>query len=231
MALVYPPHLLLQISGRLGGVNGTEIWTCGIRFYGGAAGIPTRAQLVTAVEACLPLVRTWFAGPGSTSASAATLTTLKLNYINAQGKQPEQNTVLADYAAPVPGLVTDQVPFYQSFALTFRTDLRRGRGHSGRIFPPCVSAPIGTDGYVAANSANNMSSLAGALLNNLRRDISSALGAPWRPAVISVGDTDKGTAAGATYITGVVVDRVPDVQHKRTNQLLRSESTLTPVSA
>lgn len=234
MAPTYLPHVLLQMSGRLGTAGGPELWSCGIRLHAPASVVPTRAQLVTALAAMQPLVADWFSGSDTAIASNGFLTTLKLNAINAAGKQPEQDTVELDYGTPPAGARPAVVPFYQSWALTWRTAVRRGRGAAGRIYPPVVSAAMAADGYCTTVAANGMAAAGALLLSNVNQQLSLAAGSQFRAAVMSAGNDGQGgvpvVVPTFNTITGVVVDRVPDVQHRRTRQLVRSESNRVTVS-
>jgi len=234
MATTYRPHVLLQIFGRLGGSAGVEVWSCGIRLHNASDALPTRAQLVTALDAMQPLIGNWFTSSDSYISQSGFLTGAKLNAILASGKQREQDTVEIEWASAPQGARPVLAPFYQSWALTWRTALRRGRGHSGRIYPPVVSALMEESGYCSLASSNQMAASGALLLSNVNSQLSLAAGAPYRASVMSAGNDGAGGAPvvlpASQIITGVTVDRVPDVQHRRTRQLLRSESNLVSVS-
>ena len=228
------PHLRVSFGGTLGN-PALEIWANSIRFKIGANDAPNVASTEmdsAGLDIALPLMITplqnWITAAPAKVSTYAALTWCKLAWIKADGKQRDVSTHVVDVPAPNNGSSNLIPPYYQTFALTFRTDKRRGRGHSGRIYPPMVSPALQGTGYTAYNDGNGMATAAATLLDALAAAIwITDLGSP--PVYPVVGSAARATgpdAGGALLqrITGVVVDLVPDVQHRRTNQLKRAES-------
>lgn len=233
MAATWVPHLRLAWGGTLGSTT-PEIWTNTVKWnlVGGVP--PTRDQLVTACDAVEAPLKAWFQGQQTGISNQAVISWAKLNWILADGKQRDQDTVQNDFAPPVRGGVSGSAPpFYQTQAITLRTRVSRGRGHSGRIFPPMVSFAA-EDGGPYATSVS-VSQQASSFITCLRA-LRDAMGLSWLdagpgvpdPAVFSVGsNTGTVRAPLMTPIISAVCDRVPDVQHRRTNRVPRLEGTTT----
>lgn len=238
MSLVWFPHLRMSFGGHLG-TPGVDNWSNTVRFVsqgliddGDLDAAPSRDELEDAVEALWTPLSIWFNNANSSIANCAHLDWVKLNLIKPDGKQRDVNTVLKDDAT-VAGGSGQSVPWYQTVALTHRTALARGRAHAGRIYPPAVTAPVETQTpYISANQANGMAkSWANSLFDIMAAIVSpGALGngrTDWKPAVLAAGNTAPPTGPATSplwqAITAVVADRVPDVQHRRTRQVPRSE--------
>lgn len=231
MAPTWIPHLKLNYGGQLGAAV-PEIWSNTLRFYV-LDFEPTRGQLVTAAASCQVPLRNWIAQTQSKITSQASLTYAKLNWVKADGKQRDTDTVIYDMN-PVGqgGTTTQQPPFFQTQAVTFRTRVSRGRGHSGRVYPPVTAfnADSGTP-YCTAADATAMATAYTTLVQGLREAIGLTWAADGGPipdlAVFSVGSTTAPVLPALwTPVIGCVVDRVPDVQHRRTNRIPRSEGDL-----
>lgn len=228
-AITWTPHLKVSWGGTLG--TGTkEVWTNSIRFLYLAAGfVPSEAQLTVADAGVWAALQNWFgdtsAGSSSFIGEDAHLAWLKMNSIDVNGLQVSQATHQYD-PAPQAGLNLNTVPFYQTYAITLRTALKRGRAHSGRIFPPLVEpvVEVGT-GMCTTQSATAMANSFATCLKAMTTALvtASQVGSF---AVLSPGNTTKGQLPLATVITSTVVDRVPDVQHRRTNRLPRAEGNV-----
>lgn len=186
----------------------------------------TKSQADAASVGVIAALKEWFApqvqqSPDQSGISAdAHLSWVKINSILNTGLQGIGDTNVYDFAA-VSG-TQGAVPFYQTYALTFRTTVRRGRARTGRIFPPMVAFPVGTDGHCATASATG----AAKKFEECVLAMLVALGGAMTPgsfAVLSPGDTTKGTFPIANIFSSVVMDTVPDVQHRRTNRLARIE--------
>lgn len=237
MAPYWLPHVRLAFGGTLG-TQGFETWSNTLRFMEGDGLEPTRDSLVTTAAALQTPLSTWIGAAGSLIGSSAKMTWIKLNFIKSDGKQRDVDTVLHQWAGMNGGVASSGAPWYQTYALTHRTPAQRGRAHAGRIFPPVVSAYV-TPGepYVSTTIANGMATSWATCINSVRGVLNSNLGGAvtkmWFPVVMSPGDTDKpGAAATCVYqpITGVVADRVPDVQHRRTKQVPRAEGAVQAVA-
>jgi hypothetical protein len=119
-------------------------------------------------------------------------------------------------------------PWYQTYVITFRTAVGRGRAHAGRIYPP-LAGPHGLAAgspYIAAADATAMATAAAAFLSSCADRLHQVRGLTSvdyaHPVVVSPGSHQKGTQPLAYDITGCEVDRVPDVMHSRTRQVPRA---------
>jgi hypothetical protein len=234
------PHLRVSFGGTLG-TPAAEIWANSIRFKSSpnfSATAPSDEIDSAALDVALPLmvapIKTWIAAAPSKISNYATCTWAKLAWIKADGHQRDVATHVVEVTAPNAGNSNLIPPYYQTFALTFRTDKRRGRAHSGRIYPPMVAAALQGNGYIAPTDGDGMVGTAVTLLNALAAAIQpdGSGSAPVYPVVASPATATGPDAGGALLqrVTGIVVDLVPDVQHRRTNQLKRVETALSAVT-
>lgn len=237
MAKTWRPHLKLAFGGGLGNPT-VEQWTCGIRFVENENSAPTRPQLVAAAAAVWTPLSAWMLRPESVIGNAAVLEWVKLNWILATGRQRDVETVLYENEG-IRGARMTPVPWYQTQVLTFRTPVSRGRAHAGRIFPPVSGTSPATTltPYCAEGDASVQASSGATMIEDVVSAMQAALtaagygdSATLFAAVVSPGDTAQGTTSIAQPISGVVVDRVADVQHRRTRQVERAEGTLAPVA-
>lgn len=231
------PHLKLSFGGDLGNPK-MEIWNCTVRFKAGAdsdntdpSADFTSAQIDAALGALTTPLATWFASADAQLSSVAILNYAKLNWVMANGLQRDVNTHRVDTGPAAGGNgAANQPHWHTTFALTLRTGVARGRAHSGRIFPPAVHCPPElASPYISAAHANQMATAFATALNNISEAIQDARGdgTPVFPVVGSPASTSIGDTRGALLerITGVVVDRLADVQHRRTNAIPRLEAT------
>lgn len=225
----------LSFGGSLGNSK-ADVWTCGLKYlYADRAYAPTQQDLDAILQIMASDVAGWFQGGnvnGNSHISAdAKLEWVKANYILASGLQRDVNTHVYDLPVPMSGPAALQVPWYQTLAITLRTGLKRGRAHSGRFFPPLVTVqPEAGSPYIAAAEANGIAAWAqSALIDPLNAHISANGTQIGHIAVLSPGNTAAGTTPTSQIVTGVVCDRVPDVQHRRTNRVARLEGTLALV--
>lgn len=242
MSISYVPHLRLAFGGTIG-TPAVEEWSNSIRFSTGG-GVPEEGNLQGALEACGPVLSTWFSSSGAMIANISQLRFAKLTWILANGKQRGVNTPRIDLLTSgglgsSSGDATPNPHWYQTQALTLRTDLNRGRGHSGRIYPPTTGAlPAGASPYISAAAATGMSSTFSQCLDALSTALGTNLGGgpgvlfSVGPVVASAGETEgpKAKDPFLVPITGVVVDRVGDVQHRRNRQVPRLEGPRAPVT-
>jgi hypothetical protein len=225
--LTWIPHLKIQIGGTIG-IPQVEIWSNSVRFRI-AGGAPTPAQLQAIAAACGPSVSSWIARGSSAISKAVIGTYVKAVWVQANGKQRDANTAQFDLpAATSTGTNANDTDWATTYCATFRTAVKRGRAHSGRIYPPVAgNGPQGTLPYCADGDAAAMANSAAVLLTNLDGQIATVLGvaeAGTAPAVFSPGSALRGTAPLSNDIIAVVVDQVADIMHSRTNRIPRKES-------
>lgn len=238
----YLRHLKFQFGGTIGNPD-VEIWSNTVNFVARSDDDPTQpsadfssAQLDAALGALNAPLQAWFNSADAQISSVAELTWAKLNQIEANGKQRDLNTHRIDTGV-VPGGSNLNVPWYQTYALTMRTSRSRGRGHAGRIFPPLVTAGLEGGGpYATAANVNRMATAFSAFLTAASTVIHNARGAgdvtPVYPVVASAASNRIGDTNGPANVRveRIVVDRVPDVQHRRTNGVPRLEGTASAVA-
>jgi hypothetical protein len=232
-AITWTPHVQISFGGTIG-VSNPEVWTCGFKWnLVDPLSEPTPDQL----QACLGTLSTdiaaWFGGSGTNQSFIgidAALTYVKLNMVEATGLQRAGDTIRTDLTTPVNGPQNVGVPWHQTYAVTLRTALHRGRSHSGRFYPPLVAVQpdIGSP-YCSLVAANGMASAAATLVTSINNDLGSHAGMLGHIAVMSPGNTAKGTTPTHQNVTGVVVDRVADVQHRRTDRVARNETSVITI--
>jgi hypothetical protein len=187
----------------------------------------------------------WFDGADAQISSHAHLDWVKLNYILADGRQRDTDTVVFDVVPAVNGgHVTPSGAYWiSSYALTLRTGISRGRGHAGRIFPPANGEPgaySGATGYLLEASASTMALSFGTCIRDVRNAMNAALGLEQPPflnegvaydlVVISASQTGDARPPQSNEVVSVVCDRVPDIQHRRSNRLARAEGTTVVIA-
>lgn len=236
-AISWLPHLQLSWGGTLGNA-GQEIWTNGVRFhvpdYVGNG--PDTAGLQAIMVAVDAQVKAWVLDVGSLSGigSDVKYEWVKANWVLASGLQRDTNTNRADAVGGPYSGHSGLVPWYQTYAITLQTGFKRGRAHTGRIFPPIVAyAPELGTGLVSAAAANDMTTAAKNMFNGIQAGVRAewVAGVTGHLAVLSPGNSAIGTGAVAAQIQAVVVDRIPDVQHRRTNRLVRTLGAVQQLTA
>jgi hypothetical protein len=238
------PHLRLSWGGTIG-IPDAEIWTNTLKWANDQSLAPTRAGLAGAAAAAAAPLKTWFETGSTGIASYAKLRWVKLNYVLANGLQRDSDTVVYDLPTPGSGGISmaQGGPLWiQSYALTLRTGISRGRGHAGRIFPP-VCGPTtfeGYTGYLPATAASAMALNFGTCIRDIRNAMNAALGLEQPPflnegvaydlVVISASKTGDNRPPQSNEVVSVVCDRVPDIQHRRSNRLPRAEGTTVVIA-
>lgn len=238
----YLPHLKLEIGGTLG-TPALDIWSNTVRFKleddddpEVGSQLPGPDQLAAALFVMGPEIIAWWANTDGAIGAGASITYAKFNAILATGKQRDVATVRIEFPPQTGPLGSNLPPWYQTVALTMRTEKSRGRAHSGRIYPPtiCLGMPQASP-YMSAPTAGLMAANFAAALDRWSSKIAT-IGSPTTTEcypVIASPLTTIGPNPGPALlqrVTGVVCDRVPDVQHRRTNRVPRLEGTLAPVA-
>lgn len=219
------PHLRLSWGGSLGDAG--EIWSNSLAFELNSGETPTEAELLAIATTTAPTLADLVAFAPLLVSVAVRAEWVKATWILNTGRQRDVNTALYEWPANSrPQGQSQAVPWTQTYAVTLRTPVQRGRGHSGRIFPPpCGPMPENRTPYAPTAFATSMAQTYGGAILGLRDAINTALVGDTRfvnPVVVS-RRTPDGRPAMLTQINGTVVDRVADVMHKRTNRVERSE--------
>lgn len=237
------PHLRLQFGGPLG--PAIDEWSCSVRFKKSALIVNTApsveldaASLDAALAAMVAPLKAWFGNPNSHISSGCTMKYAKLAWILSTGLQRDVATHRVDFAAQN-GAGAGNPHWFITQALTMRTAVSRGRAHSGRIFPPLVTQNVeAPSAYISVADSTAVAATWATCLNALSAAIQANDGAggdvtPVYPVIaspVATGGPHPGPAL-LEKVTGVVADRVADVQHRRTNKVPRAEGAIAVVNA
>lgn len=169
----------------------------------------------TLLEDVADVVGAWWTNAtvalGASCISAARLTSIKLNRIDASGHYQDPETFEHIYPSPLnSGISSNEAPQLAVVA-TLRTAIPRGRGSKGRMYLPptlCVTA-LGTDGRSTVAQALAQAQGVSALFESLN-SVYSAQGA--------VGVASDAGAGAFQVCTEVSVGRVPDTIRSRRNK-------------
>jgi len=224
---VVKPHVRLSWGGTLG-TPAVEVWSNSINFQVQVA--PSPDELQAAAEAAGPVIAAWISDGNSKIAQTVALTWVKAVFVKGDGKQRDVNTALYELPAPAVGGMFNPLPIWaQTYAITLRTDKQRGVGHAGRIFPP-ISGPgpeTGNSPYAPAAAIQTMTEKFATMLDTLVSTLGDAIpsvAGAILPAIVS-RVTGTNPTPLLTPITSIVMDRVADIQHRRTNRVPRNEVT------
>lgn len=236
------PHLRLTWGGDLGSPAADQ-WVNGLNWR--VKGEPPSADELDAITAEVKdSISSWHQYAGLNTSAAARLAWIKAVYVQSSGKQRDQNTAEYDFPAnALPAGSAQAIPWHQTYAITLRSANSRGLGSAGRIFPPaCGPGPEGLTPYASATFANNVAAAFVSIFTQVRNGMIRVL----NPGLANNGSWDNVELAGAprsvflaivsrksvtnptpriTDVTGVVLDRVADVQHRRTAQVPRLEGS------
>lgn len=208
------------------GIPAVEIWSNGLAYRVGPEA-PSAAELEAVADAVANPIQDFVTNVNAQIGSAASLEWTKATWLLNNGRQRDTNTAIHDYATPYPrGAKTTNPIWEQSYCVTLRTALNRGRGHAGRIYLPLAGPnPEGTTPYAPASYADNLAALFQTFYTQMNTAINGALPGTGRSAHMAI--SSRGTADNPipllTNVTGAVVDRVPDVQRRRVNRVQRLE--------
>lgn len=235
----YQPHIKCQFGGALAAGGAEDIWSNSVNFHSGGTPfqqgfLPPADQLRDMLPGIRDALFAWIGSQNSFISAAAQLNFIKLNVIGEDGKQRDLNTVsMMDLQQSGATGGPAAKPWQVTWALTLRSDtFTRGRGHSGRIYPPAVCAPMDNLGaYTTFPAALLMASEFGTCLNAMAQaitDVAIPGGVEpntqvYHPIIVSPGNTAKGQTGFNPNIDRVVCDRVPDIQRRRVNAVPRSE--------
>lgn len=232
MVLTYTPHLRIAIGGSLGNPP-QEIWSNSFRYIT-ANGAPTPTQLQAAADALLPVVGAWITSAESLISTAVRLRYVKATWVLATGRQRDANTAQADSTAGIQGVSAYQAIWEQTYVLTFRTRLNRGRAHAGRIYPPVAGhgPALESQAYCAAPEAAGMAHAGAVLLTSMAESLRTTVDTAANYGsfcVVSPGDSTRGTQPAYETINRVECDQVADIMHSRTNRVPRLAPAAVPV--
>lgn len=221
------PHVRLSFGGTLG-VPPLETWSNTLRWRSLSGHVPTPAELATiAQQAGAGAIAPWFYHATTNICGAAALTWVKATWVQANGHQRDLVTATWTPTGSITGAISAGCNFITTHAITLRTDVLRGRGHAGRIYPPMIAVgPEYPTNYIPLAKATEMAqSAALRLLQGIAVSIEGSLPGTgnWRCYIMSKGNEVTGVQPLASPVQTVVVDRVPDIQHRRSKSVPRAE--------
>jgi hypothetical protein len=236
MTLTWTPHLRLQWGGSLG-TPPLDIFSNTIRYaYGTSGASPSAASLKAAATAVMTDLTQWFVDSDSKIGQAANLEYLKVTHVLSNGKQRDAVVAEATLPTAAHGANVSTTPIWeQSYCLTLRTNVPKGRASNGRIFPPLSGPPPAANSpYCGDADAAAMASRFATFLTNASHSIQNTVeagGAHGFFAVFSPGDSTKGTSPLFNYYKKVACDEVADIQHRRVNRVPRKEAAVATIAA
>lgn len=225
------PHLRISWGGTLGDSN-QDIWSNALNFRVSGGGNPDASELEEIAAAVAPFLKFFVTGLVFDVSPAVAMRWVKAVWVLGTGKQRDQNTAIFDLPSIGRGVGSAKI-WEQTYALTLRTALKRGRGHAGRIYPPiCGPQPSGQSPYAAVDFANDAAANYATGIKAVRDAINSTMNDALRTAFLTI--VSRGTAANPTPlltdVTTCVIDRVADIQHRRVNRVPRAEGTPASIS-
>lgn len=204
------PNNFLKISWGGSIYGDKDIWTNAINF--GVPGGDVNFDLLdaTVAFATLPtLVANWFESAEAHISRHVTLEWLKIAFINAEGVY-DRDPLIWEYEPFLIGNETGNTAPQLTTAVSFNTDVRRGAGRFGRIYPP-LAAVIGPNGTTLPATAEEMRDAAAQLVGNAQLSL-SILGVANIRAIVASQKT-----AQHNPVTGIRVGLVVDTQRRRRN--------------
>lgn len=210
-----------------GGIYGEDIWVCGVNFaHRGADTEPLSNISSGSLTAIWSAVETWFTAPATQISEHANLAWVKIAHIGKDGLYVEE-PLIHDYEAAVVGAMTGvngNIAPQNTMVCSFTTDILRGPGRFGRIYPPLNAVGVQADGRMLGSEvlgrAEQVANMLTALNAAFKTDDSSL-----RASVVSkVGTGTIGT------IKGVRAGDVVDTQRSRRNAFKETYSVTSLVS-
>lgn len=228
MAKFWPEHQLLAFGGS---IVGGDIWTCTLKTVWN--GIPGQAMSFAGQEDALhnqgvsAAVVAYFGSNtnGASFRQTVSLEWVKFNSIGVDGRYKFPNTSIVEFTPGTAGLSPSGGDPRESLAVTLRTAISRGRGATGRFYPPPQSMTYAAGESMVsaalASAAGGAAKTLVAALNAVTVD-SGAL----TVCNISPGDDVLARSVVTEPITTIEVDRVMDTQRRRSNKIPRTVVTI-----
>jgi hypothetical protein len=199
----YQPHYRLAFGGPL---FTTEEWSCRLNITS-AGTLPTSGEADTMLPTLATALTNWVLASQSYLSTAVGLSWVKFNLINALGHYTDpDNSRTMEVTGGIVGTGTPGVPPQTALVVSLMTAHNRGKAHAGRIYTPCLAAGVGSNGKIAASSAD-----IGAAMTTLLNSINSTV----TPAGVSV----IAPTGESNHVTRVRVGKVYDTIRTRRNKL------------
>jgi hypothetical protein len=208
----------VTISGSF--MAGIEEWSTG--FYmgkiDGDAALPTQAQADDVRDAW----GTFFNNSTSEFSSSWTTSLVKLSSVGTDTKSNAADTVFSNYTVNPIGKQTNVYPPQISLVATMASNSPRGIGAKGRMYLPGIAKPFGTDGKIAGQFVDAISTNFKTFLDAVNAStntddyvILASQGQLNRDGTIKVG----GLSAVNRAVTSIRLGNVYDTQRRRRNGL------------
>lgn len=198
----------------IGDMPGGETWTWSMAFGSEGQLKPAPTEVPQGV---LNAIETFHTSTDTSLGNAVTLTAIKLNMIDTNGRyQNPHNTVEYIYETPPVGQGTVQLPPQCATAVTLLTPNRRGLASRGRFYVPRLGKPVGNDGRLSEINRSALLTSASAMVASLNE----ALGPDFRLSVTS----NRRTGAQA-WVNELAVGRVVDTIRSRRKGLVEDYLT------
>lgn len=197
----------------------TSIWT-NIALVSGAWNLNNFQSYVTAQRAFFD---TWWTAVKALNASSVDYRGLKAVYYNTTGGPA--SLVAQSTAAPVVGTGSTNIhPSLTCMVASFRTALPGARNRGRSYLPVTSSAVTAADLQFSSGTATAIGSAYLALFNSLNGYTSAPNNVSSQQAVVI---SRAGTAFNR--ISSIVVDTIPDTQHRREDKLIATAVSTTAV--
>lgn len=220
MALNYPPHALVELSGSLAGSGSAifdEQFSVGLRVVSSDNGwlsFPDEAATAFAAK-----FAAWWPLLASNMSQAAKLTMVKVNNITPLGHYKDPVTWSATVAGVAGNIAPAVLPAFVCVAYTWTTAIGRGSACRGRNYLPNAWGTIGGGSVITSAVQTSMLASAKTFLDCIRTAVTPLNGNIF-PAIVSPGG--KKVGPGMQRITGVRVGRTIDVQRRRKSAVAES---------
>lgn len=203
--MVYPtPFLRLVVIGTLYGKE-TFTYSLSLAPTGGGSNAPSEVP-----AGVISALTTFHTDTQVACGNQTFLTAIKLNEIGTNGRYVSQSdTVMHEFETGIAGGAIATLPAQCALAITLRTDIKRGRAHSGRFYIPRLGGPVANTGFIPAAQVTGLVTASTALLNSLNAAVPG-----YAVAVMS----DIGTGA-RRFVRNVEVGQVVDTIRSRRTSL------------
>lgn len=207
--MAYPLHCLVAMGGHFTVPGGTEVWESTIRVTptGSPGHMPDPGSYMLEIAAA---IGSWFQHADTAAATTTFLDYLKVNNIDADGHYHDGFTNIFNYPQPTAGTGVEKLSIIECVAMSWGTEVTRGKAARGRMYFPNRAVVPDTPGLitVSAAGAHFVWVRAWALLEILRNVAGTQQAVP---VVVSR------SAGIMRIIESVRVGRVVDVQRRRKN--------------
>lgn len=144
--MVYPhEHLLIRFNGHFGtAIAFSDRWSASIRFgLANQAPAYDPVKLQTFVNACQAAANTFHAAANVYTGTNAYLDYVSGAQIGVSGRyEPGSQLTVNSPINTTAGVTTPVLPWNTAAVISLRTQFPRGRASNGRVYWPCLAAPV-----------------------------------------------------------------------------------------